>query len=209
MQTNLNQNSTNSKTIKRRRELIPIWMKPFILLFLIFGILGIYGIGKNIMGLSSSSTIYGLESFTVFSLLGVFLTTIMFFKAITSFGLWMEKDWAVKFGIIDAVFGIIVCIVVMTVLPFVDFKDGINELNIRFEIFLLIPYLYQLLKIRKEWENLDATFETEKNILENLNNQQIVEKQIKQVEEIKPENNTVEKVKENMDKEDPTRFMPK
>ena len=43
----------------------------------------------------------------------------MFIKAITSYGLWMEKDWAVKFGIIDAVLGIIVCIVVMAVLPFV------------------------------------------------------------------------------------------
>jgi hypothetical protein len=190
---------------KRRRELIPIWMKPFIFLFLIFGILGIFGIGKNIMGLSSSSTIYGLESFTVFSLLGVFLKAIMFFKAITSFGLWMEKDWAVKFGIIDAVFGIIVCVIVMVVLPFVDVKDGINELNIRFEIFLLIPYLYQLLKVRKEWESLNESIETDSNIYESMQNKFNVEEKIIEVKEIEGEN----KMEVIINKEDPTRFMPK
>ena len=36
---------------KRRRELIPIWMKPFIFLFLIFGFLGIFGIGKKYNGI--------------------------------------------------------------------------------------------------------------------------------------------------------------
>lgn len=205
METILTENSAKSLSTKRRRELIPIWMKPFIFLFLIFGLLGIYGIGKNIIGLESNSTIYGLESNTVFSLLGVFLKAIMLFKAITSFGLWMEKDWAVKFGIIDAIFGIIVCIIVMVVLPFVDFKDGINELNIRFEIFLLIPYLYQLLKIRKEWESLSGIPQVVSNLKENIQNETFIEKTNHEDKKVEAEN----KVEEKINKEDPNRFMPK
>lgn len=205
MEIILNKNTANSLSTKTRRELIPIWMKPFIFLFLIFGVLGIYGIGKNIMGLESNSTIYGLESNSVFSLLGVFLKAVMLFKAITSFGLWMEKDWAVKFGIIDAVFGIIVCIIVMVVLPFVEFKDGINALNIRFEIFLLIPYLYQLLKIRKEWESLSGISLVDSNLKEDIRNETFVEKTNDEHKKVEAEN----KVEEKINKEDPNRFMPK
>jgi uncharacterized membrane protein (DUF2068 family) len=205
METILTENLSKSLSTKRRRELIPIWMKPFIFLFLIFGVLGIYGIGKNIMGLESNSTIYGLESNSVFSLLGVFLKAVMLFKAITSFGLWMEKDWAVKFGIIDAVFGIIVCIIVMVVLPFVEFKDGINALNIRFEIFLLIPYLYQLLKIRKEWESLSGISLVDSNLKEDIRNETFIEKTNYEHKKVEAEN----KVEEKINKEDPNRFMPK
>lgn len=201
MKTKLKMNISKNWFAKRRRDLIPIWMKPFIFLFLLFGALGIYGIVKNTMGIASSSSLYGLESFTVFSLLGVFLKGIFFFKALTSFGLWMEKDWAVKFGIIDAVFGIVVCIMVMVVLPFVDFKDGINELNIRFELFLLVPYLYQLLKMKHQWENFNEFVAEEIQPLESYqNNSKVIEEDYKEIQ-IVPE--------EKIDKEDPSRFMPK
>lgn len=195
--------------LKRRRELIPIWIKPFILLFLALGVLAIYGIGKNIIGIDSSSTIYGLESFTIFSILGVLLKGIILFKAITSYGLWMEKDWAITFGIIDAVFGIIVCVVVMVVLPFVDFKDSINELNIRFEIFLLIPYLVTLIKIKKKWENF-ATFQNEPSGTNKIVTPKIIIEEKAIVNN--NGNNEIEYKTENIeiiDKEDPSRFMPK
>lgn len=205
MDTILTENLSKSLSAKRRRELIPIWMKPFIFLFLIFGVLGIYGIGKNIMGLESTSSLYGLESNTVFSLLGVFLKTVMLFKAITSFGLWMEKDWAINFGIIDAVLGIIACIIVMVVLPFVSFKDGINKLNIRFEIFLLIPYLYQLVKIRKEWGSLSGISPVVSNLKVNIENETLIEKTNYEDRKVEIEN----KVEETINKEDPSRFMPK
>ena len=81
----------------------------------------------------------------------------MFFKAITAFGLWMEKDWAIKFGIIDAVFGLIVCIMVMVVLPFVEIVEGVNRVNFRFEVLLLIPYLIQLIRMRKAWDDPEAS----------------------------------------------------
>ena len=66
----------------------------------------------------------------------------------------------------------------MVVLPFVDVKDGINELIIRFEIFLLIPYLYELLKIRKEWESLNETIKTDSNIYESVQTNLMLRKKL-------------------------------
>jgi hypothetical protein len=149
--------SLNTLPAKRRRDLIPVWMKPFIFLFMLFGITSLYGIWRNIIGNDSETSIYGLEAFTIFSAMGIFLKSIMFFKAITAFGLWMEKDWAIKFGIIDAVFGLIVCIMVMVVLPFVEIVEGVNRVNFRFEVLLLIPYLIQLIRMRKAWDDPEAS----------------------------------------------------
>ena len=196
---------SNFSLIKRRRDLIPIWMKPFIFLFLAFGALGIYGIVNNIMGIESSSSLYGLESTTFFSFLGVFLNSIFFFKAITSYGLWMEKDWAINLGIIDAVLGILVCIVVMVVLPFVSYEDGTNKLNIRFEFFLLIPYLYQLIKIKNQWENFNEISKQSVIPTASSSPAPIDEKTIPKVEVV--ETNIFSEPK--IDKEDHSRFMPK
>ncbi len=194
---------------KRRRDLLPIWIKPFIFLFLALGILALYGIGRNSLGFESESTIYGLESYTVFSLMGIFLKSIMLFKAVVSYGLWMEKDWAIKLGIIDAIFGIIVCILVMVVFPFVDFIDGINELNIRFEIFLLVPYLIWLLKIKKEWENFNSEQSLASHTFESKFSapQPVLKVDEVITEKVMPEIKT--EPTEKIDKEDPRRFMPK
>lgn len=186
----------------KRRNLIPIWMKPFIFLFLLFGITGLYGIWQNIMGNESESTIYGLEAFTVFSALGVFLKCIMFFKAVTAFGLWMGKDWAIKLGIIDAVVGLIVCVAVMVILPFTELVDGIHRVNFRFEVLLLIPYLIQLLRMRKAWDDPSLAIPT-------LFPQKPAP--VVPVMPSKPAPVPVpeQKKEETIDKEDHSRFMPK
>jgi magnesium-transporting ATPase (P-type) len=207
MQATLNKTKSKSFSIKRRRDLLPGWIKFFIFLFLFLGALGLsMSVVRNIMGSSlGASTIYGLETNVFFSWLGLFINSIMLFKAVVSYGLWMEKDWAVKFGIMDAVFGIIVCTIVMVVLPFVDFEDGINKLNIRFEIFLLVPYLYKLVKIKKEWGNFIEVAPVISTVKENIQNETFTEKTSSV--DIKPE--TENKMEEKIDKEDPSRFMPK
>lgn len=184
----------------KRRNLIPIWMKPFIFLFLLFGITGLYGIWQNIMGNESESTIYGLEAFTVFSALGVFLKCIMFIKAITAFGLWMGKDWAIKLGIIDAVVGLVVCVAVMVILPFTELVDGIHQVNFRFEVLLLIPYLIQLIRMRKAWA--DPTLPVQTIFPQKP-------KPVVPVMPAKPAPAPEPKKAEVIDKEDHSRFMPK
>lgn len=207
MQTVLKANKVKSISTKRRRNLIPKWIKFFVFLFLFLGVLGAFMLViRNLMGSEvGASTIYGLETNLFFSPLGILIHAILIFKVVVSYGLWMEKDWAVKFGIIDAIFGLIVCIMVMAVLPFIESKGGKNELNLRFEILLLIPYLYQLLKIRKEWEMWSDIVPVNSTIQENFENKIVFEKINHDDKEVEIENH----VEEIIDKEDPTRFMPK
>ena len=80
----------------RRRDLLPLWIKIFIWIFLIFGtilpvilILGIIGINFNL-------SLYGLETTQPLSLIGLLITILFALKGIVAFGLWMEKEWAIK-----------------------------------------------------------------------------------------------------------------
>lgn len=207
MQTVLNANKLKSLSTKRRRDLIPKWIKFFVFLFLFLGALGASMlVVRNLMGANTGeSTIYGLESNVFFSPLGILIHAILIFKVVVSYGLWMEKDWAVKFGIIDAILGLIVCVTVMAILPLIASKGGKNELNLRFEILLLIPYLYQLLKIRREWEIWSDIVPVNSTLKENIENKIVTEKINYDQREVEIENH----VEEIIDREDPTRFMPK
>ncbi|TPG44056.1 hypothetical protein [Flavobacterium pectinovorum] len=207
MQTVLNANKVKNLSTRRRRDLIPKWIKFFVFLFLLLGFLGVCMIFiRTLMGSQiGESTIYGLESTVFFSPLGILIHAILIFKVVVSYGLWTEKDWAVKCGIIDAIFGLIVCITVMVILPFVASKGGKNELNLRFEILLLIPYLYQLLKIRREWEIWSDIVPVNSTVHGNIENKIVIEKINQDEKEIEIENH----VEETIDKEDPSRFMPK
>ena len=55
-------------------------------------------------------------------------------------------------GLIDAAIGIIVCIVMMIIKPMFSLVDGIWQMNIRFEVLFLLPYLIKCWKIKKSWE---------------------------------------------------------
>ncbi|MGC4040004.1 MAG: hypothetical protein QM710_04250 [Flavobacterium sp.] len=203
-----------NRFVQRRRNIIPVFLKPFMVLFVLFGLFGIYGITRNAMGIESESSLYGLEATTFFSALGAFIKAMIFFKAYVSVMLWMEKDHAVRLGIIDAVFGIIVCVCVMFVLPFVEVVDGKNRINLRFEILLLIPYLIVLLKMRKQWENFPTDKALAEKEREEITSEIAAKEDLIKNTAIEPETTTVsntEEIKSNddvMDKEDPRRFMP-
>lgn len=137
-------------TTERRRKLLPWWMKFFTWLFMIFGafvpfasVLGMFSGNFNI-------SLYGLDSSSPFSFIGISLIGIYLFKGITSFGLWTEKDWAIRFGQIDAIIGIVICffVFVATVISFM--QNG--NFNFRIDIVLLILYYVRLNKIKPEWK---------------------------------------------------------
>lgn len=203
MKTTAQKSSSKNKFAKRRKDLIPIWIKPFIFLFMAFGLGGIYVLIVNLLGQDSSLSIYGLDSLTVFSMLGFCIWTILGFKTIVSVGLWYEKIWAPKLAIVDAVIGIIVCVIVMVVLPFINFTDGVNHLNIRFEMFLLVPYLLQMIKIKTQWEIFDDINPVRLGNTAILENKSFVEVQKDEIV-----NNDYEPLP-IINKEDPSRFMPK
>ena len=110
------------------------------------------------------------------------------------------KDWAIKFGIIDAIIGIVICIIMMTIEPIFQNNDGKSNLNLRYELIFLIPYLIQCLKLRNSWENFGYT--------DSENISTTVPKEIIKpfvLEKVEPE----KIVEEKINKEDHNRFMPK
>ncbi len=140
----------NKKII--RRELLPWWIKFFCWVFMILGagaVLGlIYGLFKNELHLS----IYGFESEKPFSLMGIFIFIILTLKGFSAYLLWFEKDNAVYLAKIDAIFGIVLCMISMVIIPFV--VEG-SHFFFRGEILFLIAYLIKLNGIEYAWDNLE------------------------------------------------------
>ncbi|MBI1288972.1 MAG: hypothetical protein GC178_15500 [Flavobacteriales bacterium] len=134
---------------QRRRDLLPVWIKFFIWVFMVFGVLSPFGLILGAMGTSFSLSLYGIETPQPISVLGFLLTSLFALKGVVGFGLWTERDWAVQLAIIDAVIGIAICAVVTVVLPFLN-SHGF-EFNFRLELFFLIPYFLKMKKIQKEW----------------------------------------------------------
>ncbi|RNI25859.1 hypothetical protein [Rufibacter latericius] len=135
----------------RRRDLLPWWIKAFTWIFLLMAAIVPIGVVMGLMGLSFSVSLYGFETTNPISPTGITLTLLIFLKGVTAFGLWTEKDWAVRIGTLDAVIGLVACGVAMFVLPFVDRSEGF-VFNFRLEPILLVLYLLKLLKIKPYWE---------------------------------------------------------
>lgn len=131
-----------------RRQLLPWWMKFFCWFFMIFGVAAIGCLLLGLFGIPENLSLYGFESNQQFSLTGIIILVVAIFKGITAFSLWFEKNYAIILGTIDAITGIILCVVFMTVLPLAITNF---HATIRLELILLIPYIIKLKKIQPEW----------------------------------------------------------
>lgn len=130
----------------RRRTLIPWWIRVFSWIFLAFLFFVPIALIVGIITHNFALSLYGLETFTPYSIIGIVLTALFFLKGIVAIGILRREDWAVKVGIVDAVLGICICIFVMCFPAITN-----SPYTIRLELFALIPYLIKLLKIREAW----------------------------------------------------------
>ena len=135
---------------RRRRELLPWWIKTCIWIFLIFGAIIPIAVIYALIGYNFKISLYGIETFKTLSIIGYSLMFLFLLKAIVAYGLWTEKDWAINIGILDTIIGILVCSFVMFIYPLINSASVFFQ-NIRLELLLLIPFLLKLLKIRVEW----------------------------------------------------------
>ncbi len=136
----------------RRRDLLPIWVKVFVWIFLLFGAVIPVALFFGITGGYFELSLYGLETGKPLSLIGMTITLLFVFKAVVAFGLWTEKKWAVKMAIVDAIIGIITCLVAMPIFSFFGADRDVNfSVTFRFELIILICYLLKMWKIRGEW----------------------------------------------------------
>jgi hypothetical protein len=139
----------------KRKSLLPWWIKIFMWIFLIFGIIAPFGLIFGLFGYKFQLALYGLDTNDPLTITGISIILLFLFKGIISFFLLTEQDWAIKFGIIDAITGIVVCILVM-LSPMLN--PGSNTgFSFRLELLFLIPYLNKMLKIRKPWESIIQT----------------------------------------------------
>jgi len=136
---------------KRRRKILPWWIKIFCWIFMLFGLLSFVCLILGFTNIKPDLAFYGFETNEPFSLYGLIVISIGLLKGVTAFALWFEKDFAIKIGKIDAIIGIALCVISMVVLPFI--QDGFN-ITLRLELVLLIPFLIKLNKIQKEWESI-------------------------------------------------------
>ncbi len=137
----------------RRRKLLPLWIKIFIWIFMVLGVLTPISFIFSLLGNGIyQSSIYGIYIFEPLSIIGLGMISIFLLKGIAAFGLWTEKDWAIILGILDAIIGITICTFVMLVYPFFFQGQGF-KINLRIELLFLIPFLIKLINIKPAWQN--------------------------------------------------------
>jgi hypothetical protein len=132
-----------------RKKLLPLWIKIFMWIFLVFSAAVPVIIIFGIIGYPAQLAVYGLQTTDAFSGIGLIILAVFIIKGIVSIGLLTNKAWAIKAGIADAVIGISICVFVM-----VYTAMYYHNVSIRLELIALIPYLVKFLKIKNEWESI-------------------------------------------------------
>jgi Trk-type K+ transport system membrane component len=138
----------------RRRSLIPVWMKIFIWIFMIAGGMTIPVFILGIAGYNFDIALYGYSVHSETSWMGVLLALLFLYKGIVSFALWFEWELAVTLGIIDAIAGLLLCLIAMAHLSVLS--EYTDSSAFRLEIVLLVPYLIKLIRIKKNWIRSDS-----------------------------------------------------
>lgn len=131
----------------RRRKLLPWWIKIFIWIFLVFGVIVPVALLFGIMGKNFQISLYGIETNNPLSITGIGLLSIFLLKAFVAYGLWFEKEWAVKLGLMDAWFGLILSIIIFIW----NIINPTNNFYFPIEIIFLIFYTLWLYKNGTKW----------------------------------------------------------
>lgn len=135
----------------RRRSLLPLWIKVFIWFFLIGGVGAVLVLLAGMLLTNINLSLYGITALHPYTTEGFIISILMLFKGIVAYGLWYERKWAPQLAIIDAITGIVICIIMMVIIPFTS--DHI-EFTVRLELIPLYLYLVKMQKIKTRWVNL-------------------------------------------------------
>nr|WP_294898533.1 hypothetical protein [uncultured Pedobacter sp.] len=133
-----------------RRDLLPWWIKAFCWLFMAMGVIAPLSLAMVATWKETYLSLYGISTNNPLSAIGFLLITLMLFKGFTAYALWFEKDYAFLLGKIDAVLGVVICVLVMLILPII--ADG-YAVTFRLEIILLVLFYRALNKKEYAWVN--------------------------------------------------------
>ncbi len=133
-----------------RRKLLPWWIKTFCWIFMFLSLCGLGTLIGSAFSNNVQLSLYGFETNTAYSIIGIFLIAVMTLKGYAGYSLWFEKANAILIAKIDAIVGIVICVVSMLIPLFTDIDANFS---FRIELLLLIPYFIKIYKIENEWNN--------------------------------------------------------
>lgn len=145
-------------SIPNRTELLPWWIRWGNWLFLITGGIAPVVFALGLMGYDYSVSLYGLTTTDPLSPVGVALLLVYLLNGVTAYGLLTERDWAVNFGIGNALLDILVCTYTTVYMPVRLVVPGTSTflLNFKWELILLVLFLSKLFLIRSAWKQTPA-----------------------------------------------------
>lgn len=130
--------------LPRRRTLLPVWIKIFIWLFMIFGAIAPLPLILGVV--SAKLAIFGFESHDQYSPEGLLVMVIFVYNGIVAYKLWTEQRNAVELALYAAYLNGLLCITAIVIAAFN------NHVSIRLELVLLVFFISKLKKIKELWE---------------------------------------------------------
>jgi len=131
-----------------RKDLIPIWIKFFSWLFLLFGILAFLGLLSFYFNPIYTIDIFGINQATDNLFLSLISDLVLIFNGVVAYLLIAKEDKAVEIAKINALINIVIC-VVSTILNLYFYKN----LTFRIEIFFIWFFYAKMREIQFKWIN--------------------------------------------------------
>ena len=132
----------------RRRNLLPWWIKLFIIFHCFAIIVNISAIAFYLKGLKPNLVAYGFNADNNYPYNLLVISCVLFTNFFVGMWLWFEKDSAIRFAIINSILGIGICIVSLII----DLLNG--HFAYRLEIIFLLLFIYKLKNVQDEWSQL-------------------------------------------------------
>lgn len=129
-----------------RKDLIPTWIKVFSWLFLITGILGLFGLLSYVFNPLLNINIYDINLKENSFILSMFSTLIIIFNGFTAYLILKKEDKAIEIARINALIGIVICIT-STFLNLYLY----DEFKIRIEIIFIWFFYKKMDEIKLRW----------------------------------------------------------
>ena len=145
----IEQAAENAIKVSRKRKMLPWWVIGCVWLFLVFSALMPVAVILGILHYNFQLSLLGFATNEPLSATGLCLMLVFIFKGITAYGLWTEKNWAVRLAQIDAIASIVICCLAMIY----SMIGPAHSFNLRLEFIVIIPYYLKMKNIRYDWEH--------------------------------------------------------
>ena len=134
--------------MKKRKEILPKWIRFFAWIFLFFGIAPVIFLIGLTGKASINVTVFGLEysGYSSLNPIVIWGTVIFSMAATVSYGILWGKSWAINLAIVYAILAL------STNAFAVVFRLTKDELYIPLEPLVLIPFLVVLIRKKDEWK---------------------------------------------------------